>query len=116
MQGSPVLPRVIPPGGGGDSSGSDSSGGDNLLCARASVLPERFGHKAVLKQSQLNKVHYCCLLLWEVRPPLDFPWLPPTSEEHRNWLISLENVEGHGSKLQHFYIVIIDCYMQPEKG
>lgn len=39
-----------------------------------------------------------------------------SSDEHRNCLISLGNVEGHGSELQYFNIVISYCHMQPEKG
>lgn len=110
-EGDAVLPSSAQ---GNPSWGWQLRGWQPALCQSFSVTREiRTHNKTVLKQSQ---VHYWCQLIWEVRPPLDFPWLPPTSDEHRNWFISLGNVEGNGSRLQHFYIVIIYCYMQPEKG
>lgn len=92
-----------------------AKGDDNLFSAQASVLRERFGYT---EKQCWNKARccYCCLLIWEVRPPLVFPWLTLTWDDCRHWLISLGNVEGHGNKLHHFKTVIIYCYMQSERG
>lgn len=64
--------EVIPPWGW------QLRGWQPALCLSFSAATETCTHKRVLNQSQ---VHCWCLLLWEVRPPLDFPWHPLMSTE-----------------------------------